>query len=319
MPSTRGRFILAFGGSGLFVALSVILAARNALFEQPLPVDFSSPPIANEESGQQQVRFALTAVWTPERTFEQYLEFGDYLAARLDRPVRLVQRKTYGEIVELLRLGGVDVAVLCTGAFLSAQASGVKLEALAVPVTAQGPYYHSLFLVRTDSGIGQLEQLRGRRFGFTDPMSLSGYHYPRSIARSQGPDADGFFGGALFTYSHDGSIRAVLDGIVDGAAVDSMVFQGELERRPDLAQQLQIIHRSPQFGISPVVVPRSGHPKLRNALRTALLGMDSSQTGRAILADLRLSRFQVPPDDLFVPAQAVMNGAGKPPEGQAKR
>jgi phosphonate transport system substrate-binding protein len=318
MASTRGRFILAFGGSGLFVALSVILAARNALFEQPVPVDFSSPPITGEDSGQQHVRFALTAVWTPERTFAQYLEFGDYLAARLDQPVRLVQRKTYAEIVELLRLGGVDVAILCTGAFLSAQDSGIKLEALAVPVTSEGPFYHSVFMVRADSGIRQLDELRGKSFGFTDPLSLSGYHYPQSIAAEQGPDADRFFGRALFTYSHDGSIRAVLDGIVDGAAVDSMVYQGELARQPDLADQLRVIHRSPPLGISPVVVPRSGHPKLRNALRTALLGMDSTLTGRTILARLALSRFQVPPDNLFDGARSVMNGAKTPAE-QAKR
>jgi phosphonate transport system substrate-binding protein len=317
MPSTRGRFILAFGGSGLFVALSVILAARNALFEQPVRVDLSTPPIANEDSGQQHVRLALTAVWSPERTFDQYLEFGDYLAARLDQPVRLIQRKTYSEIVELLRLGSVDVAVMCTGAFLSAQASGIKLEALAVPVTADGPVYHSFFLVRADSDIHSLDGLRSKSFGFTDPMSLSGYHYPRAVAARHGLEPERFFGRVLYTYSHDGSIRAVLDGIVDGAAVDSMVYEGEVGRQPNLMRQLRIVHRSPAFGISPVVVPRSGHPRLRNQLLTALLGMDSTQSGKAILSRLGLSRFQVPASDLFDTAQAVLNE--KPPKEQARR
>jgi phosphonate transport system substrate-binding protein len=113
----------------------------------------------------------------------------------------------------------------------------------------------------------------------------------------------------LYTYSHPGSIRAVLDGIVDAAAVDSLVYSGELRRRPELARQLRVIHRSAALGISPIVVPRSAPPRLVNALRGALLGMDSTQSGRAILAHLGFSRFQVPPPDLFEYARTVLRDA----------
>jgi ABC-type phosphate/phosphonate transport system substrate-binding protein len=119
------------------------------------------------------------------------------------------------------------------------------------------------------AGINRLESACAIRF--TDPLSLSGHHYPVAVLAKQDLRAESFFGRVLYTYSHPGSIRAVLDGIVDAAAVDSLVYAGELRRQPDLARQLRVIHRSPPLGISPVVVPRSAHPKLVNALRAALL------------------------------------------------
>jgi hypothetical protein len=46
-----------------------------------------------------------------------------------------------------------------------------------------------------------------------------------------------------------------------------------------------------------------------NALRAALLAMDSTQSGRTILSRLGVSRFQVPPPDLFEYAHSVLADA----------
>jgi phosphonate transport system substrate-binding protein len=309
MASTRGRFILACGGGGLFVAVSVVLAARTSMLEQPVHVDLSTPTIPTGDAAQQQIRLALAAAWSAERTFNQFLDFGDYLAGELKQPVRLVQRKTYGELVELLRLGGVDVAILCTGAYLAARATGIPLQAIAVPVRSDGPVYRSLFLVRADSRITEFEQLRGHSFGFTDPLSLSGYYYPQSVVAKQESHHDQFFRSVLFTYSDDGSIRAVVDKIVDAAAVDGQVFAGQLRKQPELARQLRVIHRSPRLGISPVVVPESFNPRLRKTLQDKLLGMHANKSGRAILVHLGVLRFEEPPQGLYDYAQAVLNQA----------
>jgi phosphonate transport system substrate-binding protein len=69
-----------------------------------------------------------------------------------------------------------------------------------------------------------------------------------------GHTPDTFFARTFFTYSHDNAIYAVADGVADGAAVDSLIYEFALLRDPDLANRVRIIHQSPPFGIPPVVV-----------------------------------------------------------------
>jgi phosphonate transport system substrate-binding protein len=45
----------------------------------------------------------------------------DYLVSKLERPIRLTQRRTYVEINELMRSGQADVAFICGGAFVEGE------------------------------------------------------------------------------------------------------------------------------------------------------------------------------------------------------
>ena len=52
-----------------------------------------------------------------------------------------------------------------------------------------------------------------------------------------------FFSRYLFTYSHDTSIMAVADKLVDGAAVDSLVYDQLVAGKPELVSKTKIITR----------------------------------------------------------------------------
>jgi ABC-type phosphate/phosphonate transport system substrate-binding protein len=43
----------------------------------------------------------------------------DYLSAKLERPVELVQRRTYTEVNDLIAKEGVDVAFVCTSVYVA--------------------------------------------------------------------------------------------------------------------------------------------------------------------------------------------------------
>ena len=65
-----------------------------------------------------------------------------------------------------------------------------------------------------------------------------------------------FFSRTFFTYSHDNAIRAVADGLTDGAAVDSLVYDFAVERDPGLAAKVKVIRRSPAIPNAAKSVPR---------------------------------------------------------------
>ena len=108
-----------------------------------------------------------------------------------------------------------------------------------------------------------------------------------------------FFSSTLFTYSHDNSIRAVADHLVEGAAVDSLVYDYAIAREPSYSGRTRIVEKFGPFGIPPVVVHPDIDPALKSQLREALLEMTNDPQGQYALKVLMIDRFVVVGDSIF--------------------
>jgi phosphonate transport system substrate-binding protein len=241
------------------------------------------------------LRIAVAAMISPEETLIVYQELMDFIGARLGRPVEIKQRRTYQEVNDMLGTGKLDAAILCSGTYVHARRQyGVQL--LAVPVIHGSPTYRSYIIVPSFSTAASLEELHRKRFAYTDPLSTSGYLYPVYALTARGRQAATFFAKTLFTYSHDNSIEAVAEGVVDGAAVDSLIYDYLSVTKPSLVAKTRIIHRSPPFGAQPIGVPQDLDPATKQKLRDLFLELDQDAAGRAILKKLGVDRF-IPGDD----------------------
>lgn len=257
------------------------------------------------------LRISVASVISPRGTVESYQPLLDYLGARLGRPLQLVQRRTYAETNDLVGRGDVDMAFICTSAYISGRdAYGMTL--LAAPQVAGATTYHSLLLVPAASGARSMADLRGAVFTFTDPTSFSGRVYPTAMVLELGERPEQFFGRIFYTYSHDDAINAVAGGLADAAAVDSLVYDFAVARDPSLAERVRVIHRSPPFGIPPVVVGPDVRPQLRAELQAILLGMadDTSPEAQAALQALGVERFVPIGDRAYDSARAVVATVG---------
>jgi phosphonate transport system substrate-binding protein len=270
---------------------------------QPLP--------ANPAGEVVPLRVAVAAVISPQGTAESYQFLLDYLSATLNRPVELVQRRTYAEVNDLVESGYVDVAFVCTSAYLSGH-DKFGMELLAAPQVNGETVYYSVLIVPADSPaqVRSMADLRGKVFAFTDPMSNSGRMYPTFLVKQLGSTPEEFFARTFFTYSHDDAIRAVADGLADGAAVDSLVYDFALAREPELAERTRVIHRSPPFGIPPVVVGPNTRPQLKAELQALLINMVADPEAQAGLRAVGIERF-VPIDDrAYDSARELLNTVG---------
>lgn len=99
-----------------------------------------------------------------------------------------------------------------------------------------GTVDYSVLIVPADSPARTMADLRGKVFAFTDPMSNTGRTYPTYLVRQLGQTPETFFARTFFTYSHDDAIHAVADGLADGAAVDSLVYDFAVARDPALGE-----------------------------------------------------------------------------------
>jgi len=306
------RFCLAWDLVAAGLLSLVLLGLSACSSNETLPnVQLSRIPAQKLSTpyqvGDQVLRVAVAPVNSPRETLTLYQGLVTYLGQRLGRPAELLQGKTYAEINDLVRSGDVTLALVCTNAYLEGQAD-FGMEALVVPQVEGKTVYYSYLIVPQDSLVNSLEGLAGRTFAFSDPLSNSGRLVVVYRLQQMGERPETFFQRHIFTYSHDNSIKAVAQKLVDGAAVDSLVYDDLAIRQPELVARTRIITRWGPYGINPLVV----HPRLDSALkarlRELLLTMPQDPEGQAVLAKLRVDRF-VLPDETSYDSIRVMRAA----------
>lgn len=285
------------GGCCIAVRAAVLLVLALGGFscakeEAPRTVSLENRETAPAPSPERPrpLRIAVGGMITPREGFRYYREFLLYIGEKLGRPVEYVDRENYAEVNRLVETGDVDVAFVCGGPYVEGHRKfGMRL--LAAPRAYGGTVYHSYIIVRKNSPIKDFRGLRGRRFAFTDPLSNTGKLVPTYMLAKIGETPESFFEQYIFTMSHDRSIRAVSEGVVDGAAVDSLVWEYLARKNPGIISQTRIIERSPPYGIPPVVVTPTMGGETRERLKEIFLTAHEDGKGRAILEEMMIERF----------------------------
>jgi len=255
-------------------------------FDQTLPV--SRP--REQAPRQPLLRVAVAAMISPKETFDLYRQLLQYLSRQVGKDLEFVQRKTYGEINELLRRGDIDVAFLCSGPYAIGK-ENFGFEPLAVPLVHGSHFYQAFLIVNRSSPYKRLEDLRGRSFAFTDPASNTGKLVPSYWLAELKERPETFFGQTIYTYSHDNAILAVSRGLVDGAAVDGLIWEYYQEKKPSFTAQTKVIKKSEPYGMPPLVASGRLSPQDRERLQQVLLSMHKNPEGRKILEELLIDRF----------------------------
>lgn len=296
------------------LAALLVASALGACDRSPfrtVAVDTRAPSAAASTQGDAQasgvLRFSVASIESPRDTYSTYTRLFDRMGPMLRMPIEFVQRRTYREVNDLLISGGLDAALICTGGYLDLEkrAHGA-FEVVAVPVLGGDASYESLVIVPAASEARELLDLKGKRFAYTDELSFSGRLYLIHLLRDRGLDPDRFFESVAYTGSHDRSVLAVANGLVDGAAVHGAVLAQMEERDPTLERKIRIVHRSPHLGGMPVVVSTRIAPEVRARLREVLLAIDRDPEAAATLKQLRFERFALASPRLYANAAAFL-------------
>ncbi len=285
----------------LLILLGLVLVGGvQYVRESALPgVDFSNHSrdtqgtLANTATDVNCLRFAVASMVSAEQTFSMYNRLVQRICRDIGRPDVFIQRPSYSQVRQSLEQGLVDVAFVCTGTYVhSLPNQSIKL--LAEPVFMDGQTYRCLILVPSHSATQGLADLKNKVMAYTDRESNTGCLVPSHALSRQGQVSESFFSKLIFTGSHDRSINAVARGIVDAAAVDSLVWFSKLRTDPKLSDRIRIIWESDPFGPPPVVVPAGIDPDLEARLLQAFLALDKDDAGRDILSAIGIERFAQP-------------------------
>ena len=173
------------------------------------------------------------------------------------------------------------------------------MEILAVPVAHGQKVYHSYILAQKDSAVANFDELRGKRFAFTDPKSNIGALVPRYMLAQRHESPESFFADSFFTYSHDNSIHAVAEGLADGAAVDSLIWEYLHATDATDTKRTRIVEKSPPYGIPPVVVHPAVDAGMKSLLRATFFALHADPKANPLLQELQIDRFEAGEDSMY--------------------
>ncbi|CCN35625.1 putative Phosphonate ABC transporter,periplasmic [Vibrio nigripulchritudo SO65] len=193
--------------------------------------------------------FTYTPVEDPAIYKDAFADFQEHLSKITGKRVIYYTVHSNSAQVEAMRSGRLHVAGFSTGP----TGYAVNLAGY-VPIAVKGDEngfqgYNLITIVRKDSGINTMDDLKGKRVAHTSASSNSGNLAPRALFPSKGitPDKDYK---VLYSGKHDQSILGVFNGDYDAAPVASDVYDRMVDAGRVDADKLKIIYRSPRFPTS---------------------------------------------------------------------
>jgi len=183
---------------------------------------------ARETSGDwrsqfREVKMAVNGSNDDPQLVRRRAAYRDHLTQALGVPVKLYESSDYNGVIQAISSGQVDIAQIAGGGYANVDAQvGDKVTPLLTPRQAEGGTgYYSTLVVRADSPVKSMADMRGRTLGYVDYNSTSGYLYPRAALRKQGIEPDRFFGKSSFGGGQTQTVMALANGQFEGAILQA--------------------------------------------------------------------------------------------------
>ncbi|EJZ20008.1 PhnD/SsuA/transferrin family substrate-binding protein (plasmid) [Rhizobium sp. Pop5] len=171
-----------------------------------------------------------------------------------------------------------------------------KVRLVATPVYGHpgcdGPLMRSFILVRKDSPLNSLEDLRGTTAAINSPDSNSGSNLFRAAVAPLARNGR-FFSRIIETGSHGGSIAAVIEGRANSAAIDCITYANIRRFGPEDVEGLRIIAETPKGPGLPFITSGYAPDERIRLLRRALAAAIEEPSLAAARATLGLIGFSV--------------------------
>ncbi len=240
----------------------------------PCPARQAAEPGVEEEP----LLFGVVSFYYPRLMFLKYGPLVEYLSENTGGHWELRLGATYEQTVGDLCAGRLTAAYLGPLTYIRAHAA-CGAEPVARLHTDGRETYRSYILVRQDSPIRELADLRDKRFAFGSPVSTSSHLVPRAILVEAGLEP-GVNVRCSYLEHHEEAARAVQMGEADACGVRDIVGDRFLSRG------LRLLTESDPIPNFPIVVAPGTTADLRRELARVLVDLprDDPATAQAMTA-----------------------------------
>ncbi len=241
----------------------------------------------------------------PKAHYEPLKRLLDYVVPKMRevgiREGKVLMAKDAQQMASYLRRGQVDWVTETAGTAMQLQDRG-RAQPLLLTERDGVSQYRSVIFVRRDSGIADLDQLRGRSIAFQSTASTSAYFVPaiellrRDLSLSllmspmDRPSSDSV--GYLFARSELNIGAWVHKRLVDAGAMSELDWNNPSRLPPAYRRDLVVIHTSPPLPRALEMVRGDLDPQVRDRLAWVLMrAADDEQARQPLKYFFRTTRF----------------------------
>ena len=205
--------------------------------------------------------------------------------------VSLFPAADYDGVVQGLLGGTLDYAELGASAFAKVYlAKADAVEPILTTVQTDGSSgYYSIMVARKDSGITKIEDIKGKKLGYADPDSTSGYLVPLvTLPEALGAPVDQVVASTGFGGGHENLVLEVVKGTFDvgttwGSGVGEFkdgYTSGNLRKMVDKGilnmDDLVEVWKSPLIPNGPLVIRSSMNDDMKTKFKEFMMGLPES-------------------------------------------
>ncbi|MCM2473617.1 phosphonate ABC transporter substrate-binding protein [Rhizobium sp. CG5] len=219
--------------------------------------------------------------------------------------VSLFPAADYDGVIQGLLGGTLDYAELGASGFAKIYLADAKaVEPILTTVQTDGSMgYYSIMVARKDSGMTKVTDIKGKKLGFADPDSTSGYLIPTvTLPEAIGGPVKGYVAETGFGGGHENLVLEVLKGTFDaGTTFGSGVGEfkdgytsGNLKKMVDKGilnmDDLVELWKSPLIPNGPIVIRTSMNEDMKSKFKTFM--MDLPKTDAACFSAIQGGDFK---------------------------
>ena len=259
-----------------------------------------------------QTVFRVTTI-PEEAATEQIRKFtplANYLEQKLGVKVEFTPVNDYPAAVEALVNKKVDLVWF--GGFTHVQAnlrSGGKIVPLAQ--REEDTKFQSVFIAKTNSGIKQLTDMKGKQISFGSQSSTSGHLMPRSFLLQAGLNPEKDFRRVAYSGAHDATIASVVSGKVDAAALDITVWKKFVGENKVDTKDVDVFYTTPPYFNYNWSVHADMPAAMQERVKKAILDLNPADPAQAEILKLnRATRYVPTSPDNYKGLEAAARSAG---------
>jgi len=218
----------------------------------------------------------------------------------------LIPVKDYGSFIDHLKSGNLKV-----GFMGSAISYKLIKESIAVPVAREEingiSTYDGQIIVRKDSGITNISELKNKKIAFVDPYTSASYLFPIYHLKINGYEPEQFFRVSTFLNSHEKVIQEVWSGNYDGGAIKSTALERLAAQNELIKKELRVIEKMGPFPENTLMVSTELSPQKISSLKNLLLNMNNIPAGQDFLSTFGIDKFISTEVNDFNSVKAISN------------
>ncbi|KQX51696.1 MULTISPECIES: phosphate/phosphite/phosphonate ABC transporter substrate-binding protein [unclassified Paenibacillus] len=230
------------------------------------------------------------------------------LGDKLGIPVKVSVSTDYNVVIEAMASKQVDVGFLPPSNYVVAH-DNRKAADLLVQATRLGvddatgqptkdlvDFYKSEILVKADSPIKTVADLKGKKMGWQGVTSAAGYVYPGFVLKKAGVDPVKDVTGVQFQ-GHDKAVIALLNGQVDAVGVFQDIRANMTKDYPDVFKQTRVLSFSDKIPNDTIAVRSDMDAAWKKKITDAFIAIGNDPDGQKVIFDVYSHKGYVASDD----------------------